>query len=274
MDENLRHQRDTSLGQLEALIRRGRELKNARAVDATRAWQQECAAAINQLSGGSKAHWLARAYSGAFLVRSAHGGVVVEAEATEIADRILDVLAQGAASLSRMDDVEAASSGAAPRPRQFEFVHNAELRPVLERAFADSRGAFERGEFGLALILSCGVIDAVLTDALDQRAAGRGQQAGLDDRGGGLDDRRGGPSGPPAVDSRIADWSFEMRIAAAERAGFIRGGCARLPPVARKYRDLTDADGELRAEAPVSEREARLAGQVLRVVMRDLDPGR
>jgi hypothetical protein len=177
MDDELRRQRDTSLGALEALIRRGREIRGTRSVDATRAWQQECAAAINQLSGGSKAHWLARAYSGAFMVRSAHGGVVVEADATEIVDRILDVLAQGATSLSRMDDVEAASSGGAPRPRQFEFVHNAELRPVLERAFEDSRDAFDRGEFGLALILSCGVIDAVLTDALEQRAAGSGQQA-------------------------------------------------------------------------------------------------
>ena len=238
-------------------MQRGREIRTTRALAATRAWQQDCAAAINQLSGGSKAHWLARAYSGAFLVRSAHGGVVVEADATEITDRILDVLAQGATSLSRMDDVAAASSGAAPRPRQFEFVHNAELRPVLEQAFADSRDAFERGEFGLALILSCGVIDAVLTDAL---AAGGGQPAA-----GSAEPSAGGP---------LLAASFEQRIVAAERAGLMRGGCARLPPVARRYRDLTDADGELRADAPVSEREARLAGQVLRVVMRDLDPGR
>ena len=103
--------------------------ENTSAVDEIRAWQRDCATAINQLSGGSKAHWLARAYSGAFLVRAADGAVVVEA--TEIVDRILDVLAQGATSLSRMNDV-AASSRAAPRPRQFEFVHNAELRPVLE----------------------------------------------------------------------------------------------------------------------------------------------
>ena len=269
MDETLRHQRDTSLGQLETLIRRGRELRNTRSVDATRAWQQECAAAINQLSGGSKAHWLARAYSGAFLVRSAHGGMVVEADATEIADRILDVLAQGATSLSRMDDVAEGSGGpkgpplhpsAAPAPRQFEFVHNAELRPVLERAFADSRGAFERCEFGLALILSCGVIDAVLTDALEQRAAGSGRLAA--------------GRTEPTASRPLPAASFEERIAAAERAGLIRGGCARLPPVARRYRDLTDADGELSADAPVSEREARLAGLVLRVVMRDLDPGR
>src|SRR5712691_9553983 len=170
MDEHLRHQRDTSLRQLEALIRRGHQIKNARAVDATRAWQQDCAAAINQLSGGSKAHWLARAYSGAFLVRSATGGVVVEADAGEIVDRILDVLAQGAASLSRMDDVTAASTGAPPRPRRFEFVRNAELRPVLERAFDDRRDAFERGEFALALILSCSVIESLLTDALDAAA--------------------------------------------------------------------------------------------------------
>jgi hypothetical protein len=251
MDDNLRHQRDTSLVQLEALTRRGHQIRNTPAADATRAWQQDCAAAINQLSGGSKAHWLARAYSGAFLVRSARGGVVVEVDATEIVDRILGVLAQGATSLSRMDDV-AASSGAAPRPRQFEFVHNAELRPVLEQTFADSRDALKRGEFGLALVLSCGVIEAVLTDALDHAR----QQA------------------HDAPEGRIADWSFERRIAAAESAGLIRSGCARLPPVARRYRDLTDADGELRVDAPVSEREARLAGQVLQVVMRDLDPGR
>ncbi|MFI4978230.1 MAG: hypothetical protein ACHQC8_06105 [Solirubrobacterales bacterium] len=221
------------------------------AEDAIRAWQQDCAAVINQLSGGSKAHWLARAYSDAFLVRSAGGGVVVEVDTTEIVDRILGVLVQGATSLSRMDDV-AASSGAAPRPRQFEFVHDAALRPVLEQTFADSRDALERREFGLALILSSGVIEAVLTDALDHARL----------------------QAHDAPDGRIADWSFERRIAAAESAGLIRSGCARLPPVARRYRDLTDADGELRMDAPVSEREARLAGQVLHVVMRDLDPGR
>jgi hypothetical protein len=252
MDENLRHQRDTSLGQLEALIRRGREIRNARSVDVTRAWQQDCAAAINQLSGGSKAHWLARAYSGAFMVRAADGAVIVEADETEIVDRILDVLAQGASSLSRMDDVEAASAGAAPRPRRFEFVHNPELRPVFEQAFDDSHRALERGQFGLALILSCGVIDALLTDALEHGHCGS----------------------ESAIRDPQSAMTFDTRISDAERAGLIRGGCARLSPVARTYRDLTDANGELRPDASVSEREARVAGQVLHVVMRDLDPGR
>jgi hypothetical protein len=244
VDDALRHQRDVSLGQLEALIQRGFQLRDLRSVDATRAWQQDCAAAVNQLSGGSKAHWLARAYSGAFLMRSDEGGAILEADATEIIDRIITVLAQGVASLSRMEDV-AASSTESPRPRVFEFVHNVELRPVLEQTFDDSRAALERGDHGLALILSCSLIEALLTDALEHVHAGA-----------------------------IADWSFDTRIAAAERAGLIRGGCARLSPLARSYRTLTDADGQLRPDAHVTERDAKVAGQVLRVVMRDLDPGR
>jgi hypothetical protein len=251
MDDSLRHQRDASLAQIEALIRRGQQIRTTPEADATRAWQQDCAAAVHQLSGGSKAHWLSRAFSGAFLVASAPGGVILEVHATEIIDRILGVLAQGATSLSRLDDV-AVSAAAPPPPRQFEFVHDAELRPVLEQTFADSRDALERGEFGLALILSCGVIEAVLTDALAHAR----------------------PRPHDAPEGRVADWSFEQRIAAAESAGLIRSGCARLPAVAREYRGLTDADGELLVDASVSEREARLAGQVLRVVMRDLDPGR
>ena len=270
-NENLRRQRDTALAQLDSLIQRGRLIGNTPAIEASRAWQRDCAAAINQLSGGSKAHWLARAYSEAFLVRPTKaagvGGsavaplasdLLVEADPKEIVDRILGVLAQGAASLSRMDEVAAASSGGAPRRRRFEFVHNAEIRPVLEQSLADSRDAFERGEFGLALILSCGVLEAVLADALDHAAMRTAASAQTLDAPVGLS----------------ADLSFETRIAAAERAGLIRGGCARLPSVARRYRDLTDHDGELRADALVSEREARIAGQVLHVVMRDLDPGR
>jgi hypothetical protein len=176
---------------------------------------------------------------------------VLEADAAEIIDRILTVLAEGAASLSRMDDV-AASSAESPRPRKFEFVHNPELRPVLEQTFDDSREALDRGNYGLALILSCSVIEALLTDALEHA------------RSQALD----------APDGAIAEWSFDERIAAAERARLIRGGCARLSPVARGYRALTDTEGHLRPDAQVSERDAKVAGQVLRVVMRDLDPGR
>jgi hypothetical protein len=84
----------------------------------------------------------------------------------------------------------------------------------------------------------------------------------------------GGLASAAVPAGKIADWSFEARLAVAERAGLIHSGCARLPPVARRYRDLTDADGERGPKVTVSERDARQVRQVLHVVMRDLDPGR
>ena len=71
----------------------------------------------------------------------------------------------------------------------------------------------------------------------------------------------------------VSAWSFDARIEAAQHKGLIGSGCVRLPAVARRYRDLSDAEGRLR-DATISERDTRVARQVLLVVMRDLDPRR
>ncbi len=260
MDKSLQTQIENYLSRLYGLIRRGRQIRdalaaetsNGSAITATRAWQEECGVTINQLSGGSKAHWLARSFSEAFLKRSAAGRAVEGASPEEIVQRLLDVLAQAVASLSSQDDGSINSASlAAPTPRRFDFVHNPELRTVIEQAYTDGRRALEQGDYDLALRTSCGILEAIVTDALEHK--GLGALA---------------PAGTPA--GKIADWSFGTRLTVAEKAGLIRGGCARLPAVARTYRD----HGEHAPEAIVSEREARRAGQVLRVVMRDLDPSR
>ncbi len=263
MDETLRTQIDSNLLHLDGLIRRGRRLRETLAEDpsnpsalvANRAWQQDCGVAINQLSGGSKAHWLARAFSEAFLLRTSSGQVIETVAPAEIVERLVGVLDQAVLSLTRMGNGQSVSTSpaAAPLPRRFEFVHNAELRPVLEQAYTDSRDALELGKYEAALINSCGILEAIVTDALDH--------AGLDALS---------PAGVPA--GKIADWTFNDRLAVAERAGLIRGGCARLPEIARRYRDLTDADGN--PQLTVAELDARRTTQVLHVVMRDLNPGR
>jgi hypothetical protein len=264
--------RAASLALLDGLIRRGRELagrftqntqsqvfsasssSSALHVDHTaevRIWQYDCAAAINELSGGSKAHWLSRAYSNALLVRSTDGDAVVEADVTDIVRRVLDVLDQGRQSVAGMDAARPPSADV-QEPHRFDFVHDPELRPVLEQAFADGRRAFEDGDYERALMTSCGIIEAIITDALrlarPELVEGRARSGQAEDR-------------------PISDWSFDERIAAAEQGRLIRGGCARLPAVARAYRDANRA-------ATVSERDAATTRQVLRVVMRDLDPGR
>jgi hypothetical protein len=279
MSDTPRDARSTALDHVESLIRRGRELDEQLSrqavaivdVNQLREWQQQCAAAITHLSGGSKAHWLSRAFSDAFLVRSNDGGALVEAPAQDILRRLVDVLAQARASLLQMDDsptpfpfaVESNSASMdssrdeQQAPQRFAFVHRRELQPVLERAYADSRAALDRGEFGVALVLTCTVLESILTDALEHASL------------------HGAAAAAPAPSAaEIADMPFEARIAATERAGLIRGGCARLPPVAVRYRDFLDDSGALDDDVIVLARDARTAAQVRRVVIRDLDPGR
>jgi hypothetical protein len=259
MEQSLQAQIDIYLSHLNGLIARGRQLREALAINpadnsvitAMRAWQEDCGTTINQLSGGSKAHWLARAFSQSFLMRSGSGDAVEGAAPDEIVKRLLDVLEQAITSLSAEDNAPIMSmSPQGPPPRRFEFVHNTDLRPVLEQAYIDSRRAFEEGHYDEALRTSCGILEAIVTDALEHK--GQSEFAA---------------SGTPA--GKISGWSFETRLAIAEREGLIRGGCARLPQIARTYRDQSEKDVRT-----VSEREARQTGQVLHVIMRDLDPGR
>jgi hypothetical protein len=263
MDENLRAQIDTYLPHIDRLIRRGVELReilevdpsNSSALAAYRTWQQDIGVTINQLSGGSKAHWLAKAFSEAFLVRSTAGHVVDAVAPAEIITRLVSVLELAVTSLGQLGAglATVATPEAAPPPRRFEFVHNRELRPVVEQAFIDSRQGLDQGNFGLALVNACGILEAIVTDALEHK--------GISSLGG---------DGVPV--GKVADWPFETRLAVAESAGLIRGGCARLPDVARHYRELTGCDGT--PPENISERDARRTMQVLHVVMRDLDPGR
>ena len=215
-----------------------------------RIWQNECGIVIHELSGGSKAHWLSRAFSDAFLLRGSGGQVVEGASPKEIVQRLVGVLEQAVASLSHNNEgAIVAASSQAPSPRRFDFVHNGELRPILERAYIESRSALEQGRSEEALHTTCGILEAIITDALEQKGS-----AGL-----------AAAQAPPGS---VADWTFETRLAVAERAGLVRGGWARLPAAALRYRDPDNhATG-------ISERDARQAGQVLHVVMRDLNPGR
>jgi hypothetical protein len=259
MDSTLHAQIESFLSQLNALIRRGCDLRDALADDpsndaaatATRLWQQDCGVIINELSGGSKAHWLARSFSEAFLLRSESGRAVEGAAPDEIVKRLLDVLEQAVVSLSRKEDVSMVSTSKIPPPRQFEFVHDTELRPVLERAYRDSLQILERRDYDGALRTSCGILEAIVTDALEHK----GPDALV---------ASGAPTG------KIADWPFETRLMVAERSGLIHRGWARLPATALTYRDGDDHG----AAMTISEGDARKAAQVLRVVMRDLDPGR
>ena len=239
----------TGLAHLERLAARGRRIGAALREDAARAglaaemrtWQTDVAVAVNELSGGSKAHWLSKAFSAAYLIATPQSGdreLVVEAPAREIVDRLLAVLAQAQASLTQV--AAGAVSLEPSTPRRFEFVHDPAVRPVLEQACTDGERALEAGDAERAFMTFCSVLEAIITDALSQAPHGRA----------------------------VSELSFDERIGAAESGGLIRASCARLPPAARQYREHRVGD------TAVSVRDANVVRQVLRVVMRDLDPGR
>lgn len=259
-NDHIREQIESYRGRLRLLIRRGVDARDALAAGPTdanapgavRSWQQDCGVTVNELSGGSKAHWLARAFSEAFLVRASEAGAVADVAPAEIVQRLIGVLEQALASLSRDDFPSQPSASQAPAPRRFDFVHNSELRPVLEQAYIDGRRAFDEGDYDLALLTYCGILEAIVTDGLEQKRVS-GLQA---------TDMPGG---------KIADWSFEMRLKVAEQSGLIGRGSARLPAVARSYRD---PERETGPKLKASEQDARVTGQVLHVIMRDLNPGR
>src|SRR6202166_1615423 len=180
MEESLQTQIQTYLSHLDGLIGRGHQLRDtfaadpsdATAITATRRWQEECGVTINQLSGGSKAHWLARSFSEAFLMRSADGRAAQGAAPAEIVQQLLSVLGQAVVSLSQTDERAIVSaSSSQPAPHRFDFVHNPAIRPVLEEAYADSRSALEKGDYDFALITFSGILEAIVTDALEHAGA-------------------------------------------------------------------------------------------------------
>ncbi len=263
MDETLQAQIDIYRSRLDVLIRRGLDVRdalaeqpsNATTAMAARLWQQDCGVAINELSGGSKAHWLARAFSDAFLVRAEEGPAVEGVPPAEIVQRLIGVLEQALASLSGDNVAARLAASQARAPHRFDFVHDAEIRPILEQAYSDGGQALDEGDYDLALLSFAGILEAIITDALQHKGITKLQTE-------------------DASAPHISDWPFATRLDIAEKSGVIGRGSARLPEAARRYRETGNGNQGHGIMLGISERDARLTGQVLHVIMRDLDPGR
>jgi len=127
-------------------------------------------------------------------------------------------------------------------PRRFEFVHNAELWQVLEQAYTDGRLAMEEGDYDLAMRTSCGILEAIVTDALEHKGLGELAASGA-------------PAGRSPIGLLKRGW-----------------GCGESGPHPRRLRSSTGSCKGLPAITPRVvrrsrfERDARLAGQVLNVI--------
>lgn len=269
MDEALEAQRRSYLTRLDALETRGRALcdllrddpADERKLADTRLWQRDCAVVISDLSGGRKTHWLSRAFSEAFLISvpepapQASTSIATEAPVDVIVSRVIGVLEQAKTSLAEMSDAPQPMPESSARPSRYVFVRNRELQLHLEQADLEAERAFGEHDHALALVGWASVLEALITNALEEAPAESLRVASQSE-------------GP------VAAWSFDQRIAVAEKARLVSAACARLPAMARGYRECLDSNGEIKPDMAVAEDEARRVKQVLNVVRRDLSPGR
>jgi hypothetical protein len=269
MDDRLAAQRDAAQRRLHALAVEGRALRDhfrhtsldRLGEERLETWQRACASLVGQLAGGRKSHWLSRAFSDAFLlspVASAHPTLTAppaDIPPEVIVDRILGVIEQADASLAGMGVAAgpAAGGGSQARQTRYDFVNSRELRATLETADLEAQAAFERGDFATALVSWCSALEAIITHALEGPRA---------------------TSTPSGSIEALASWSFDRRIEYAQQARLISAGCARLPPIARRYRDALDPVTGAPAVGVVSAAEAQTVRQVLNVIRGDLAGGR
>ena len=126
---------------------------------------------------------------------------------------------------------------------------------MVESRYTDSRRALEQKEYHLALLTSCGILEAIVTDALEHRGLSSLVE-----------------SGAPAekIGLVVSEHASPRRGEGGIDSQRVRPPAGHRPSLSRSY---VGNDG-IGVKTEVTERDARTAGQVLHVVMRDLDPGR
>ncbi|MDI4663488.1 hypothetical protein K9U40_03930 [Xanthobacter autotrophicus] len=165
-----------------------------------------------------------------------------------------------AGRVRRWLDVALATLSAALEPRDersvprevlaldFSFLSDAALRRILERDSAELARSFSAGNWKSVVVLSGGIMEAMLIDATG-RAMAQAAEAG----------------GKPQKPKNLYGWieaAFELKL--------VSEGVKKISHTLREYRNLVHAQAELKAGLSVDEEEARLAAAILAIVKRDL----
>lgn len=138
------------------------------------------------------------------------------------------------------------------QPREFLFIKDSGLRKIVERDFVELLRASVSECWKSVILLSGGMIEAVLTDLLLQR----------------IDQAKSTKSAPK--DPSIREWGFVHLIKVSEELGLINPGVEKLSHSVRQYRDLVHPSVELREKLNVAPEEAKIAMEVLFMLHRDL----
>jgi hypothetical protein len=136
--------------------------------------------------------------------------------------------------------------------KDFSFVRDPAIRRILERDFTEAQRAYIAECWKSVLVVSGGMIEAILTDLLLQNAALA----------------TASPSAPKQSD--ISRWDLADLIKVAVTMKLVTPGVEKLSHSIREYRNLIHPGNEVRNQLHFDAEEARIALEVLSIVHRDL----
>ena len=150
--------------------------------------------------------------------------------------------------------IEESSGTPVTEKRDFTFIHDPNLRKILERDFLEIQRSFISECWKSVLILCGGAIEAILTDLLlanEPRA-------------------KASSKAPSKTD--ITRWDLSDLIIVSVDLNLVSPGVDKLSHSLREYRNLVHPGNEIRKNLTFDAEEARIALEVLNMVYRDLKP--
>lgn len=157
----------------------------------------------------------------------------------------------------RAESMTPRRSESARLPKQtFDFVSDPKMREICCRDYLELAKVRRVGAHKSTIILSGGLIEALLSDALDRQSSTAKAYY-----------RKLYPN------RKQVRWTLECLIGVAEAMGIITPGATQLSHTLRDYRNLVHPRKEIRSGYKVQKQEAEIAVNMVQIVMRDLkDP--
>jgi hypothetical protein len=154
----------------------------------------------------------------------------------------------------RSESKTPAGGGTEGLPReQFGFVSDPKLREICCRDYLELGKARRARAHKSITMLSGGLLEAMLSDALGQEAT-----------------KAKASYGRLYPKKKRVQWTLESLIEVAEDMGIITRGATQLSHTLRDYRNLVHPIKEIRSGYKVQKEEAEIAVNMLRIVMRDM----
>jgi len=149
--------------------------------------------------------------------------------------------------------IDESSSHSNLEERDFSFVHNEELKKILQRDFLEIQRANRANCCKSVIILCGGSIEGILTDLLlanESQAKASGRASKFPD---------------------ITRWDLSDLINVAVDLKLVTPGVEKLSHPIREYRNLVHPGNEIRNKLKFDAEEAKIALEVLNIVYRDLN---